>query len=80
VAPGLRMPSAFNPTLAGRRDIGPEGWISDGFYGLDQGLAVMMIENYRSGMIWKLMQSNRHIRTGLRRAGFSGGWLAQEGA
>lgn len=80
VAPDLRMPSAFNPTLAGRRGYGPDGWISDGFYGLDQGLTVMMIENYRSGMIWKLMRSNPHIQAGLRRAGFSGGWLAQEGA
>jgi hypothetical protein len=79
VAPKLRMPSAFNPTLAGHKDIGPGGWISDGFYGLDQGLAVMMIENYRSGMIWKLMRSNPHIRAGLQRAGFSGGWLAREG-
>ena len=77
VAPDLRMPSAFNPTLAGRRDVGPDGWISAGFFGLDQGITVMMIENYRSGLIWKLMRSNPHIRAGLRRAGFSGGWLSQ---
>ena len=79
VAPDLRMPSAFNPTLAGRRDVVPDGWISQGYYGLDQEITVMMIENYRSGLIWQLMRSNPHIRAGLRRAGFSGGWLAQGG-
>ncbi len=77
VAPALRMPSAFNPTLAGRRGFGAEGWISDGFYGLDQGIATMMIENHRSGMIWELMRANPHIRAGLRRVGFGGGWLAR---
>jgi hypothetical protein len=36
---------------------------------------VMMIENYRSGMIWRMMRRCPHIVNGLRRAGFSGGWL-----
>jgi hypothetical protein len=79
VAPDLRMPSAFNPTLAGRRGFGPGGWISAGHYGLDQGIATMMIENYRSGMIWNLLRANPHIRTGLHRAGFAGGWLTSGG-
>jgi hypothetical protein len=35
----------------------------------------MMIENYRTGFIWKLMQSCPFIVRGLRRAGFRGGWL-----
>jgi hypothetical protein len=65
-----RMSSAFNPS---RIDQG--GWISEGHYGLDQGIVVMMIENYRSGMIWKLMRSCPYILNGLRRARFSGGWL-----
>jgi hypothetical protein len=34
-----------------------------------------MIENYRSGFIWQLMRSCPYIVAGLRRAGFSGGWL-----
>ena len=34
-----------------------------------------MIENYRSGLIWRLMRSCPYIVTGLRRAGFTGGWL-----
>jgi hypothetical protein len=61
-----RLPSGFNPTL---------DWISEGYFGLDQGIIVLMIENYRSQLIWKLMRDCPYIRTGLQRAGFRGGWL-----
>jgi len=52
-----------------------KGWVSEGYYGLDQGPIVMMIENYRSGFLWRLMRQCSYIVTGLRRAGFRGGWL-----
>ncbi len=68
-----KMPSGFNPTLGG----GPHGWNSQGCFGLDQGIIVLMIENYRSQMIWKLMRECAYIGNGLRRAGFTGGWLQQ---
>ena len=64
--------SGFNATL---RDSGDGDWISEGEFGLDQGMIVLMIENYRSGLPWQLSRANPVIRTGLRRAGFSGGWL-----
>jgi hypothetical protein len=67
-----RLPSGFNPTLSGE---GPNGWVSEGYFGLDQGILVLMIENYRSGLIWKLMRRCPYIGDGLRRAGFTGGWL-----
>lgn len=51
------------------------GWISAGYYGLNQGPIVLMIENYRTEMLWQLMRTCPYIRTGLRRAGFAGGWL-----
>ena len=47
-----------------------------GWYGLDQGVLMMMIENYRSRMVWDLMRRSGPIAEGLRRAGFSGGWLS----
>ena len=48
----------------------------DGDYlGIDQGPIVLMIENYRSDFVWKVMRRNPHIRLGLQRAGFTGGWL-----
>ncbi len=64
--------SGFNATV---KESGASGWISSGRFGLDQGMIVLMIENYRSGLLWQLGRGNRHLRTGLRRAGFSGGWL-----
>ena len=65
---------SYNPTFSDGRSKGA-GWVSKGYYGLDQGPIVMMIENYRSGLIWRLMRRCPHIVKGLRRAGFTGGWL-----
>jgi len=39
----------------------------------------LMIENYRSGMLWRLMRDCSYLQAGLRRAGFTGGWLAEDG-
>jgi hypothetical protein len=72
--------ASFNPTHPGEAG-NPFGcWVSPWHYGLNQGPIVLMTENYRSGMIWRLMRDNPHIRRGLRRAGFTGGWLAEEDA
>ena len=38
---------------------------------IDQGPIVVMIENYRSGLIWKLMMSNRYVQRALDKAGIS---------
>lgn len=51
------------------------GWVADDYLGIDQGPILAMIENYRSGLIWSVMRNNPHIRRGLQRAGFTGGWL-----
>lgn len=67
-----RFASGFNPTLAGPDT---RAWVSRGHYGLDQGIVVMMIENYRTRLIWRLMRNCPYVATGLRRAGFRGGWL-----
>ena len=67
-----RYASSFNPTLASA-DRG--AWVSTGHFGLDQGIVVMMIENHRTQLIWRLMRDCPYVGTGLRRAGFRGGWL-----
>jgi hypothetical protein len=36
-----------------------------------------MIENHRSELMWRVMKDNPHLRRGLQRAGFEGGWLSQ---
>ncbi|MEO8007868.1 MAG: glucoamylase family protein, partial [Betaproteobacteria bacterium] len=51
------------------------GWVSPWQYGVNQGPIVLMIENYRSGLLWRLMRNCPYIVNGLRRAGFTGGWL-----
>lgn len=65
---------SFNPTFPGRES-GSSGWISTSHFALDQGPVILMIENYRSGLNWRLMRSCPYVVTGLRRAGFAGGWL-----
>jgi len=69
-----RLASSFNPTLTGADG---RAWVSAGHYGLDQGIVFMMIENHRTGWIWKLMGDCTYIRNGLHHAGFRGGWLQQ---
>jgi len=65
---------SFNPTFSATSG---KGWISKGYYGLDQGPIVLMIENYRSELLWRLMRNCGYVIEGLRRAGFQGGWLAE---
>jgi hypothetical protein len=65
---------SFNPTFTAEGQT-RRGWISKGYYGLDQGPIVMMIENYRTGFLWDLMKGCPYVTQGLRRAGFTGGWL-----
>jgi hypothetical protein len=51
------------------------GWVSPWYFGINQGPIVLMIENYRTGLLWRLMRDCPYIAGGLRRAGFGGGWL-----
>jgi hypothetical protein len=64
---------AFNQTYVTGRT--PNGWVDHDYLGIDQGPIVVMIENLRSGLVWNVMKKNPYIVTGLRRAGFTGGWL-----
>ncbi len=66
--------ATFNPTYP-EKSGHPHGWVSPWHYGINQGPIVPMIENYRTGLVWRLMRGCPYIVTGLRRAGFSGGWL-----
>ena len=65
--------ATFNPTF--EVDGSPCGWVSPWTFGLNQGPIVLMIENYRTGLIWNLMRGAPWLVRGLRRAGFKGGWL-----
>jgi len=65
--------SGFNETA---HEPAAVGWISRGEFALDQGLTVLMVENFRTGLPWQIVRGSPWIRAGLRRAGFKGGWLA----
>jgi hypothetical protein len=58
------------------RHVPGRGWYDGDYLGIDQGPILAMIENHRSGLVWQVMRDNPHIQRGLKRAGFSGGWLA----
>lgn len=73
---------SFNPTLTRKtapfkhgKIVDGIGWVDGDHLGIDQGPILLMIENMRSGLVWEVMRRNPHIRRGLQRAGFKGGWL-----
>lgn len=76
---------AFNPTLRqpvkvhhGRVDPA-RGWFDTDQLGIDQGPILVMLENLRSGLVWRTMRRDPNVRRGLAAAGFRGGWLEAEG-
>ncbi len=52
---------AFNPG---------ENWVADTHLSIDQGPIVGMIENYRTGLIWKLFMSCPEVKEGLKKLDF----------
>jgi hypothetical protein len=46
-------------------------WVAEGHLAIDQGPIVVMIENHRSGLLWRLAMSCQEIRRGLDRLGFA---------
>jgi len=46
-------------------------WYASTFLAIDQGPIVIMAENYRSGLLWKLFMADPDVMTGLKRLGFS---------
>jgi hypothetical protein len=72
---------AFDPTFpatgtpATGTVVADAGWVAADHLGIDQGPIIAMIENHRSGLVWKVMRSSAYLARGLARAGFTGGWL-----
>lgn len=52
---------AFNETL---------DWYAPSHLGIDQGPIIVMIENYRSGLLWNLFMSCPEVQSGLKLLGF----------
>ncbi|HEY4155487.1 MAG TPA: glucoamylase family protein, partial [Puia sp.] len=45
-------------------------WFADSYLAIDQGPEIVMIENYRSGLLWNLFMSCPEIKTGMKALGF----------
>jgi hypothetical protein len=52
---------SFNPTA---------NWFDDDFLGIDQGPMLIMIENFRTGLVWDYMMKDPVIQKGLSKLGF----------
>lgn len=48
-----------------------EPWFANSFLAIDQGPMIIMIENYRSGLLWNLFMSAPEVKSGMQALGFS---------
>jgi hypothetical protein len=55
---------AFNPGMVEGQQV------VQSYLAIDQGPIAVMIENYRSGLLWKLFMNNPEISNGLQKLGF----------
>ena len=68
--------ASYNLSFRDKKDKS-KTWVSEWQFGLNQGPIILMIENYKSGLIWDIMKRCPPIINGLRKAGFKGGWLSE---
>jgi hypothetical protein len=62
----------FDPTYGFFDAFSPkDNWYSEQFLAIDQNPIPVMIENYRSGLIWKLFMNINEVKTGLNKANIS---------
>jgi hypothetical protein len=53
-------------------------WYAKSYLAIDQGPIVVMIENYRTGLLWKLFMSSPEIQKGLTKLGFESPAIAKK--
>lgn len=46
-------------------------WFASSYIAIDQGPVILMIENYRTGLLWDCFMKNEDVRKGLDRLGFT---------
>ena len=52
-----------------------DNWFAPKYLAIDQGPVVVMMENYRTGLLWKLFMSCPEITQGLNKLGFKSPWI-----
>jgi hypothetical protein len=50
-------------------------WYAKSYLAIDEGPIVVMMENYRTGLLWKLFMSCAEVKNGLKKLGFQSPWL-----
>jgi hypothetical protein len=55
-----------------------QNWYATSHLAIDQGPIVVMIENYRTGLIWELFMQIPDIQGGLKKLGFESPWLDEK--
>ena len=45
-------------------------WVAEAYLAIDQGPQIIMIENYRTGLLWDLFMGNEDVQNGLTKLGF----------
>ncbi|WP_226332063.1 glucoamylase family protein [Echinicola marina] len=48
-----------------------ENWYADSYLAIDQGPIILMIENYRTGLLWNLFMTNEEVQSGLDKLEFT---------
>ena len=46
-------------------------WTAKRFYGIDKGITLLMLENYKSKLIWKLYTNHPYIQKAIKKLGFT---------
>ncbi|QCX38704.1 beta-glucosidase [Aureibaculum algae] len=46
-------------------------WVAEAYLAIDQGPQIIMIENYRTGLLWNLFMQNNDVKNGLNKLGFN---------
>jgi hypothetical protein len=52
-------------------------WVDSDYLGSDEGLTIIMIENFRSGLVWRYMRRSAYLGRGLERDGLRSGAHSQ---
>jgi len=50
-------------------DVEP-AWYAEHVIGIDKGITLLMLENYRSGLVWDLYMKNKYVKRGIDMLGW----------
>lgn len=63
----LRGPAGFYDAFSPEHNY----WVAQAYLAIDQGPQIIMIENYRTGLLWNLFMQNEDVQNGLDTLGFT---------